>query len=286
MLHDVQSLADLEIARYVKKHPNVKMIVDCHADFSNSARNFMSKKLLHGVLWKQMAHILEPYTYKFYGVLPARVDFLTDMYSLPKNKCELLVMGADDELVAKAISKKKNNFIRHKYGISEEAFLVVTGGKIDMFKTQTLLLMEAVKRIDKENIILVVLGSVDNQLKGKFDQLVDNNKIIYAGWIDANDSYDYFAEADLVCFPGRHSVFWEQAAGLGVPLLVKYWEGTTHVDCGGNVEFLYKDSVNEIMNKILKIYSDDEYYKFMKNVAETIAMKRFSYSCIADQCLD
>lgn len=44
---------------------------------------------------------IEPYVKKFYGVLPARVDFLIDVYNLPKEKCELLVMGADDDLVKK-----------------------------------------------------------------------------------------------------------------------------------------------------------------------------------------
>ena len=31
-------------------------------------------------------------------------------------------------------------------------------------------------------------------------------------------------------------------------MIVKYWEGTTHVDIGGNCEFIYKDSVEEIRN--------------------------------------
>ena len=41
-------------------------------------------------------------------------------------------------------------------------------------------------------------------------------------------------------------MFWEQVAGMGIPMVCKYWEGTTHVDCGGNVKFLYRDSVEEI----------------------------------------
>lgn len=285
MLHDIQSLSDLGIIKYLKKHREVRMIVDCHTDFSNSARTFLSKHLLHGILWKIMAQMIEPYTYKFYGVLPARNDFLINMYGLPKEKVELLVMGADDECVHAALVKKNDRYIRNKYGISDSDFLIVTGGKIDMYKTQTLLLMEAVKKIEHKNVKLIVFGSVDTQLKEKFNSLVDDVFVKYAGWVDANDSYDYFAEADLVCFPGRHSVFWEQAAGMGIPLLVKYWEGTTHIECGGNVEFLYKDSVEEIGNKIKQIVLDKEHYREMKEIAEQKAMKFFSYSDIAERCL-
>ena len=43
--------------------------------------------------------MINPYVNKFYGVLPARVDFLINEYKLPKNKVELLVMGADDDCI-------------------------------------------------------------------------------------------------------------------------------------------------------------------------------------------
>lgn len=286
MLHDVQSLSDIAIVKYLKKHKNVRMIVDCHTDFSNSARNFISKYFLHGILWRKMAHILEPYTDMFYGVLPARNDFLINMYKLPSEKVKLLVMGADDLLVNNAMVSKQQKGLREKYRISDQDFLIVTGGKIDMFKTQTLLLMEAIKKIDNNQVKLIIFGSIDPRLMERVNELIDGEKIQYIGWIDANDSYDYFAIADLICFPGRHSVFWEQVVGMGIPMLVKYWEGTTHVDCGGNVEFLYEDSVDEIYQKIKKIIENKQLYENMKNIAENVAMKQFLYSNIAQRCLE
>ena len=48
-IHDIQFL-DIDIIRkYAKKH-TVKIVADCHADFSNSARNFISRKVLHGIV--------------------------------------------------------------------------------------------------------------------------------------------------------------------------------------------------------------------------------------------
>ena len=71
------------LARYVKGHSTVKLFVDNHADFTNSATNFISKNILHKIIWKHYAHVLLPYTQRFWGVLPARVDFLTNVYKLP-----------------------------------------------------------------------------------------------------------------------------------------------------------------------------------------------------------
>ena len=79
--HGCQYRDSLFVAKYVRKNPNVKLFVDNHADFSNSATSFVSKKILHGIIWKYHAQKLLPVTEKFWGVLPARVDFLVDVFS-------------------------------------------------------------------------------------------------------------------------------------------------------------------------------------------------------------
>lgn len=282
-IHGVQ-FADITIvAKYCKNHPNVKVYADNHSDFSNSAKTWASKNIQHEILWRHYAQKINPYVKKFYGVLPARVDFLANEYKLPHEKIELLVMGADDECVEKAAKPEIRKNIREKYGIAEDDFVIMTGGKIDAFKTQTLLLMEAVHKIENPKVKLVVFGSVTPELKEKVAALADGEKVQYIGWVQSKDSYDYFAASDLVVFPGRHSVFWEQVAAQGKPMLVKYWDGTTHVDVCGNVEFLYKDSAEEIQEKIENIIKPDN-YSAMKEKAEK-ASEHFMYSKIAQRSI-
>ena len=217
--------------------------------------------------------------------MPSRVDFLSDIYGIPSSKCELLVMGADDEAVANANRTEVKSAVRKKFNIAEDDFLIVTGGKIDAFKAQTLLLMQAVKNIENEKVKLLVFGSVEKELQGKVDALCDEEKIQYIGWAKGNQSYEYFAAANLVAFPGRHSVYWEQVAGLGIPMICKYWEGTTHVDLGGNVEFIKNDTAECIKDIIESIVQNDEKYEKMKNVAATKGMSVFSYRKIAERSI-
>lgn len=285
-IHGCQFLDIMRIVKYAKEYPNVKIYVDNHADFSNSASNWLSRNILHRLIWRYCAQKIEPYTTKFYGVLPARVDFLADMYGISKSKIELLVMGADDELVAAAKSAEVRNSIRKKYGINDDDFLIMTGGKIDAAKKQTLLLMEAVKRINREDVKLIVFGSLTSDLKLAVESSCCGATVQYIGWISSDESYAHFAAADLVVFPGRHSVFWEQVVGLGIPMIVKYWEGTTHVDVGGNCDFLYEDSADEIQNKIQALIDDPVRYKEMQRVAETRGMDIFSYRKIAERSIE
>ncbi len=283
--HGVQ-FADIKIVRdYCKAHPNTKLYIDNHSDFSNSATNWVSKKIQHEIIWKHYAQMINPYVEKFYGVLPARVDFLVNEYKIPKEKVELLVMGADDERIDDASSPKSIQKLREKYNIKRDDFLIMTGGKIDKWKTQTLLLMEAVQKLQNEKIKLIIFGSVTEELQPKIQELADGVKVQYIGWIQAKDSYKYFASADLVVFPGRHSVFWEQVAAQGIPMIVKYWNGTTHIDMGGNVEFLKNDSVDEIKNTIEKVLEVDTYDN-MKKVAVEKGRAHFAYSEIAKRSIN
>lgn len=285
-LHSSQIMDVDDIIRYKKEHPEVKLYVDNHCDYSNSATNWLSKYILHGIVWKHSAQKLDPYVEKFYGVLPARVDFMTERYKIPKNRVELLVMGMDDEKAEAADNPQIKEQTRKKLGYAADDFVVITGGKIDHAKRQTLLLIEAVHKIQNPKLKLLVFGSVVDDMK---EQLVSmcaaDERIQYIGWLQADDTYPYFAASDLAVFPGRHSVMWEQVAGQGIPMICKYWDGTTHVDIGGNVQFLYQDSTEEIQKKLEELMTKGEEYQKMRKVALEKGKKIFSYREIAKKAI-
>lgn len=284
-IHGCQFMDMDQVVKYLKLNPNTKVYVDNHADFSNSATNFLSLNILHKLLWKHSAQIINPYTTKFFGVLPARVDFLKNIYKLPANKCELLVMGADDDKIKKLCTEKERERIRNKFNIKNDEFLIVTGGKIDMFKRQTIHLMNAVKNIENKKVKLIVFGSIVKELKEEVMSLSDGNKIQYIGWANDEESYKYFNAADLVVFPGRHSVYWEQVVAIGVPMICKYWEGTQHIDIGGNVLFLKDDSPTTLKNEIQNLLEKEEIYNKMKENAHKPEKNRFRYSDISRKCI-
>lgn len=284
-VHGVQFLDISVIVKYVKKHKNVKVYVDNHCDYSNSATNFLSKYVLHRIIWRHMAKKIEPYTTKFYGVLPVRVDFLIENYKLPREKCELLIMGADDERISEIAENSTRSSIRKNFGIKDEDFLIVTGGKIDLFKLQTLLLMEAVSKIANQKLKLIVFGSIEKSIIDKVKSFCDEERIQYIGWANEKQSYEYFYMADLVVFPGRHSVYWEQVVAMGKPMICKYWEGTTHINIGGNVMFLYEDSVDEVKNYLEKIINNKDIYENMVLNANKNDKNMFLYSNIAKKSI-
>lgn len=277
---------DINIVRkFVKKNSNVITFIDNHADFSNSAKNWVSKNLLHKLLWRYYAQKMVPYTKKFYGVLPSRVDFLTDMYKIPLEKADLLLMGVDDEVVENLKKTNNKDRIRAKHNIGKADFLIVSGGKIDSFKRETLTLMRAIKEIPNKQIKLMIFGSIDESLLEEFNDLIEEDKILYVGWMTARKTYSYFDAADLVVFPGRHSVMWEQVVGQGIPLVVKYMNGISHLDLGGNVQYFHNDSKSSYKKKVMEIYNNGQYLN-MRKTAASKGIKKFSYKEIAKKSIE
>ena len=283
-LHDFSFMDITEVIKYVKKNNSVKVFADCHTDYINSAQTWISKNIFHHFIWRYYGKVLSKYATKFYGVTPLRCDFLRDAYKIDAKKIELLVMGVDDEL----LEKKNRNLIKRDYaielGVDATDFIIVTGGKIDQ-KKNIHLVLEAVINLNRDKVKLIVFGTVAPEMKQIIDEYLLNDNIIFVGWQNADTILDYFIFADLIVFPGTHSVLWEQAVGVGTPSLFKYWEGMTHVDLGGNCEFLYKDSSEEIEMVINNILTEENKYENMKKVAMDKGLKQFSYSEIAKRAI-
>jgi len=285
-IHGCQFLDMKVVVKYLEKNPQVKVYVDNHADFSNSATNWLSENILHKIIWRRCAQLIEPYVTKFYGVLPARVDFLKNIYKVPSNKVDLLVMGADDEKVEETATEESKINVREQFNIKKDDFLIVTGGKIDQAKRQVLNLMNVVSKMNGPKVKLIVYGSVIPDLQEEVNTLSKDESIEYIGWINNHQSYDLFSAADLVVFPGRHSVYWEQVVAMETPMVVKYWEGTTHIDIGGNCNFLYDDTKEELATVLKNIIDNEDVYDTMLKNAKSDRKKQFLYSNIAKRSID
>ena len=278
-IHGCQFLSIKDVVDYLKLNPTVRVFVDNHADYSNSARGFVSKHFLHRLIWKYCAQLIDPYCCLFWGVLPARVDFLIENYGLSKSKCKLLVMGGDDEEIDRASDPKLISEIRSKLNCSDDELLIVTGGKIDSSKTEVFNLMRAVGSLKEEgwsSLQLLVFGPVSSELEQTFNEIRKDTGCLYIPWANSSESYNLFAAADLVVFPGRHSVYWEQVASLGKPMLVKLWEGTDHIDVWGNVVLMDNVEVDSLKSYLRHAFQPDVYDGMTKAAHECASLFRYS----------
>ena len=282
-VHGGQFFPVNDVIRYVKRH-NAKLFMDQHGDYYNMPVNNLKGYIWQKIIYRPCMRKLAKFSQKVYGVTPWRCQYLNDVYGIDKNKIELLVMGGDDERIDIENRNEICAEIRKKHNIKENDFLIVTGGKID--KTKNIhLLMKAISNINRENVKLIVFGEPNAAMEQEFEKLACNPNIRAIGWLAAEEAYNYFLAADLVVFPGTHSVMWEQACACAVPCIFKHWEGMHHVDIGGNCEFLYDDSVEEMERVIVGIIDDEKKYLEMKKASQR-GITEFSYKEIAKRAIN
>jgi len=282
--HGLGSDTILDVVRYKKEiNPNCVIVCDNHADYNigfnkKGLRSFLVMQYQRRINKKAM-----PYVERVYGVTPWRQRYAEDFYSIPSSKTDLLIMGADEEKIRFEQREEIRREFRQKHGIADDEFLIVTGGKLDK-KKKVEYLIKACKGLDK--VKLIVFGVVKDDIKEEFDNLLKEiENATFIGWVDADDVYDCFFGSDLVFFPGQHSVLWEQACASKTPCVFQKWDGMEHVDNGGNSDFIYPITEENIREKIKELQFTEKYEK-MKRVALSDKTDVYLYGNIAKKSLE
>ena len=284
-IHGCQFLDIKVVVNYLKQHLKISTYVDNHADFNNSATNWLSKNILHKFIWKKYAQSILPYTKKFWAITPDSKRFLLKLYAVPDHKIDFLFLGADIPSVSKEEKDSIRKAIRKKHDIPENNVVLITGGKIDRLK-QTNLLLDAVKKIENPKLNVIVFGTISEDMRGILDRkFSDDNRIRYIGWLDSSKITDYYWASDIAVFPGSQSVVWQQAIASGLPCIFKRWYGIEYLDLGGNCLFLENDDVNELSEKI-QILLNNNTRKKMANISNTKGVEVFSYQNIAKKSIE
>ena len=283
--HGLGDATLLQVAKYKKKEkPSLCLVVDNHLDYNigfDPEKNIWTKILR--LYYRVFQKLINKYVDAVYGVTPWRAEYAMDVYGIPRQKISVLIMGADDEKLRFNKKQEIRRQVREQYGIENSDFLIVTGGKIDKDKNIHIL-MKACMQLPQAK--LLIFGNVLDDVKNEFYDILNHSKnIIYIGWIDSDKVYDFFFASDLVCFPGQHSVLWEQACASKIPCLFKRWIGMNQVDNGGNSEFLDEITEKGIKNKLLGLINTDK-YREMKKIAESEKTDIYLYSNIAEKSLE
>ncbi len=282
--HGLVSSTIFDAIKYKKKmNTNCVIVQDNHLDYNIGIRIDRIRDKIHRSFYRAINRRSIKWVAKVYGVTPWRAAYAQDYFGIPKMKTDVLIMGADDEQIDFSHKFQVRGEIRKKYSIGNDDFLVVTGGKIDA-KKNIHLLMQALRNL--KGIKLLIFGEVEDDVKSAFQkEYIAADNIIFIGWLKSSEVYNYFFAADLVCFPGQHSVLWEQACASKVPCAFKKYDGMQHVDNGGNSAFFPDITVESLRTAIIELKFTERYYA-MKKVAESEATDIYLYSNIAKKSLE
>lgn len=248
-VHDIH-LNILEAAQYKRRNPGCRVIMDYHADYTNSAKNWLSLNILHKVIRKSILYRAKSQLDAIYPVVPISAVFLNEVYGIPHSEMSLLPLGADTDLAHAVRQRGEGKRIRERLSIPPDAVVAFTGGKLDPLK-ETHVLFQAINELTDSRVHLLVVGETrgNPDYAARLEKLsAANPRIHRVGWVDGAEVYDYMDASDLAVFPASQSVLWQQALSMGLPLIVG--EGTTvggqdpsYMNLYDNVVILPRDQI-------------------------------------------
>lgn len=191
------------VAAYKKKNPQVKLYIDSHEDYNNSARNFVSKNFLHRIFYRNIVKRNIKYAEKVLCISLEVMDFVNEMYKVPREILELYPLGGD--ILDDREYHARRNQMRQELGLNQNDILLLHSGKMSAGKrTKDIIL--ALREIPQSNIKLVLLGSFAEELEHEMLDLIrEDARISFLGWKSREALIDFLCATDIYVQPGTQS---------------------------------------------------------------------------------
>lgn len=194
----------LTVLNYKKNNPKVKLYLDSHEDFNNSARGFLSKYILHFLFYRPIFKKSIPYVEKVLCISIETINFIENFYGCPKNKVEYFPLGG---FIFNDLDYRTNRLsIREKYNIPNDSIVFFQSGKFDKNKKLTQALTAFHKLPYAKNIKYLVAGVLHDDISAEVEVLLSkDDRISFLGWKNAQELMQLLCAADVYVQPGSQS---------------------------------------------------------------------------------
>ena len=216
--HCTQFLSLIDVIRYKKEHPAVKLYADTHTDYYTSATNWLSLHILHRVFYRYLVRLALPYLERYFYTTTETRRFSIENYGVPEELMEFYPLGgilpAEEDYQAHRAAR------RAELGLQPDELLLVHAGKLEPQK-KTDSLLRAFAAVPELRARLAVIGSIPEENKAALTALMDADpRVTYLGWKSGEELQEYLCAADLYCQPGKVSAIMQNAVCCRCPVML------------------------------------------------------------------
>ena len=276
VVHGAQSIDLSIVEKYAKFHKKVKIVIDNHAAYYNSAKNAISKYVLHKFIYKHYIKRCEKYVDAIFAIGLPEKNFFHEMYSVDLEKISILRLPGNVE--DEAIIQNKAKILREKLGL-ENRIILMHSGRMNKEKG-TDILVRIFDYINPDNCFLILAGSLSNDIKDEILPIINKNeRIIYLGWTSANELENYLCLTDYYIQHTDVTATVQQAMckECGVILSGKIDEYRDYIQGNG---FLVNNS-NDLEKAIRTINNREVDFDVQKKKSLALAKKYFDIRIIS-----
>lgn len=248
--HNLGYLSVVDMLRYKREHPQVRLFADIHTDEKNSGRNWVSLNIQHRIIYKYLYQKTYPYLEKFFYVSQERKDFAVKHYGLPEDKMEFYPLGGS--ILTDEEYEKQRAAARSVLGIGEDELMFIHSGKLDAAK-RTEELLHAFAAVPGLKAKLCVCGSVPEDMKERLMPLFEADaRVEYLGWKTGDELIKLLCGCDFYLQPGSQSATLENALCCRTAvMLYPHKAYTADYDYGNVIWVENQEEMEDCFNKLL-----------------------------------
>lgn len=204
MFHGTCAWELLTLSMYKQSHPDVKLYLDSHEDFNNSARSFLSRIILYRLFYSLIIRKSLPHIEKILCVSIESIDFMDRFIGCPKSKLEYYPLGGvifnDNEY------SDIRSLTRKKLGIPSDSLVFFQSGKFDV-KKKLIDALTAFQSISSTvQINYIVAGALQEDIRAEAQSLfLSDPRTHFLGWMNRDELMQTLCAADVYVQPGSQS---------------------------------------------------------------------------------
>ena len=278
LCHGLQFWSVLDVIRYKKDHPTVKLYADTHTDYYTSGTSWLSLHVLHRVFYRHLVKKALPYLEKYLCISSECRRFCIENYGVPEVKTEFYPLGG--VLFEEKDYQTHRAVRREELGVRPNELLLVHAGKLEPQK-KTDSLLRAFAAVPELKARLAVIGSIPEENKAALTALMAADpRVTYLGWKSGKDLQEYLCAADLYCQPGKVSAITENAVCCRCPVML-YPHPDYVQDYGRYNNILWVKSEEDITQALQKLAAEELDLAALQRNSERCARELLDYRTLA-----
>jgi len=289
IVHAHGSLVFMSILAILLKNKNgYKLVCDDHMIPDYGSMNLTKKAYIHFYKNYFFPKLLLKKVDYFLPIAPDTLEWLQEELLVPRDKIELIPLGADISLFKR--SESERTLIRQMLGISNDDILVIYAGSM-RFEKRIDLLIYAILPLMKEysNLKLILLGRANESFETNIKQFIKkrrlSDKIVFHNSVEQDELFKYYSAADIAVWPGSPSITVFEALSTSLPVITTNSKWFSNIVKDG-IALSFNSGDEEGLRSCLKrLIQDTKLRRNIGNKARKVVEEKYSWRAIAKRTL-
>ncbi|RKY12510.1 MAG: hypothetical protein DRP65_00965 [Planctomycetota bacterium] len=268
----------------LKKKMGFKLIYDDHSLPWVAKRGITGKLFYFFFDFEEMSLCAD----KIIGIADGCVDVIVEKYNIPRERVEMVPLGADTELFK--FEKKLRRDFREKYDIRDDEIVIVYTGRMNLPKAphNIILAVNNLRNSLNKKVVLLFVGNMEESYRDIFRihaQSVENfARVIATGMVENTELVRIYSASDIGVWPMQATASTIEALSCSLPVICV---DTVKERCKNQNGIAVREgNMEDLTTAILKLVNNDELRIEMGKRSRQLVEKELSWKIIAQRFLE